>query len=77
MVFLSITTLTAGFLTVKNNFIPMATGPNEALHFQGMVNTGLTSLMMICVVIILGAAVRKWLAVGKTGVDPDLVPEQA
>jgi carbon starvation protein len=76
LVFLSVTTLTAGFLTIKNNFIPMATGPREELHFQGMVNTGLTSLMMICVVIILGAAVRKWLAVGKTGVDPDLVPER-
>ena len=39
MTFLSVTTLTAGFLSVKNNFLPMATGPNEALHFQGMVNT--------------------------------------
>jgi carbon starvation protein len=77
MTFLGVTTLTAGFLTVKNNFIPMATGPNEALHFQGTVNTALTITMMILVVIILGAAVRKWLAVGKTGVDPDLVPSGA
>jgi carbon starvation protein len=75
--FLSVTTLTAGFLTVKNNFLPMATGPNEALHFQGMINTGLTSLMMLLVLIILGAAIRKWLSVGRTGVDPDLVPERA
>ena len=71
MTFLSVTTLTAGFLSVKNNFWPMATGPNEALHFQGMVNTTLTITMMVLVVIILGAAVRKWIAVGKTGVDPD------
>jgi hypothetical protein len=28
--------------------------------------------MMVLVLIILGAAVRKWIAVGKTGVDPDL-----
>jgi hypothetical protein len=55
----------------------MATGPNEALHFQSIVNTVLTITMMILVVIILGAAVRKWLAVGKTGVDPDLVATTA
>jgi carbon starvation protein len=72
--FLSITTLTAGFLTVRDNFWPMATGPNEALHVQGYINSFCTVTMMVLVVIILGAAVRKWLAVGKTGVDPDLVP---
>ena len=77
MTFLSVTTLTAGFLSVKNNFLPMATGPNEALHFQGMVNTTLTITMMVLVVIILGAAVRKWIAVGKTGVDPDLLATTA
>jgi carbon starvation protein len=76
LIFLSTSTLTAGFLTVKNNFWPMATGPNEALHFQGMMNSILTITMMVLVVIILGAAVRKWLVVGKTGVDPDLVPSQ-
>ena len=70
--FVSITTLTAGFLTVKNNFWPMATGPNEALHTTGYVNSFCTVTMMVLVVIILGAAVRKWLAVGKTGTDPDM-----
>jgi carbon starvation protein len=74
LAFLSVTTLTAGWLTVKNNFWPMATGPNEALHFQGMMNSILTLTMMGLVIIILGAAVRKWIVVGKTGVDPDLVP---
>jgi hypothetical protein len=33
--------------------------------------------MMLLVLIILGAAIRKWLSVGRTGVDPDLVPERA
>ncbi len=75
MTFLAVTTLTAGFMSVKNNFLPMATGPNEALHFQGLVNTTLTITMMVLVVIILGAAVRKWLAVGRTGTDPDLAAE--
>jgi carbon starvation protein len=72
--FVSVTTLTAGFLTVKNNFWPMATGPNPALHTQGYINSFCTVTMMVLVVIILGAAVRKWIAVGKTGTDPDLAP---
>ena len=75
LAFLSVTTLTAGFMSVRDNFLPMATGPNEALHFQGMVNTVLTITMMVLVVIILAAAVRKWLLVGKTGTDPDLVAD--
>jgi carbon starvation protein len=75
LAFLSVTTLTAGFMSVRDNFLPMATDPNPALHFQGMVNTVLTITMMVLVVIILVAAVRKWLLVGKTGTDPDLVAD--
>ena len=71
--FLSVTTLTAGFLSVRDIFWPMAVGPNPALHFQGGLNSVVTVVMMVCVVIILAAAVRKWIAVGRTGVDPDLV----
>ncbi len=61
--FLTVTTLTAGFLTVKNNFWPMAVGPRPELHFQGVLNSGLTITMMILVLVILGAAVRKWMSV--------------
>jgi carbon starvation protein len=77
LTFLSVTTLTAGFMSVRDNFIPMATGPNPALHFQGLLNTAFTITMMVLVVIILGAAIRKWLIVGKTGRDPDLIAESA
>jgi carbon starvation protein len=76
MTFLSVTTLSAGFLSVRDNFWPMATGANEALRFQGMVNSTFTVLMMVLVIIILGAAVRKWLEVGRTGTDPDLAAER-
>jgi carbon starvation protein len=72
--FVSVTTLTAGWLTVKNNFWVMATGPNPALHMQGYVNSICTLVMMALVLVILGAAVRKWIAVGTKGVDPDLAP---
>jgi carbon starvation protein len=76
MTFLSVTTLSAGFLSVRDNFWPMATGANEALRFQGMVNSTLTVTMMVLVIIILGAALRKWLEVGRTGTDPDLAAER-
>ena len=50
---------------MRDNFWPMAVGPNPALHFQGYLNSILTVIMMVCVVVILGAAVRRWIAVGK------------
>ena len=39
LAFVSITTLTAGVLSVRDNFWPMAIGPDAALHFQGYLNT--------------------------------------
>jgi carbon starvation protein len=69
--FLSVTTLTAGFLSVRDSFWPMATGPDPALHFQGLVNSVVTSTMMTLVVIILIAAVRKWVSVSRNGRTPD------
>jgi carbon starvation protein len=61
MAFLTTTTLSAGFLSVKDNFWPKAIGPNPALHVQGWVDAVLTVVMMVCVVVILGAAIRRWL----------------
>ena len=74
---LATTTLTAGFLSVKNQFWVMATGPNEALHVTGYIQSILTVTMMVLVVIILGTAVHKWLAVGRTGRDTEALGELA
>ena len=60
LAFVAITTLTAGVLSVRDNFWPMAIGPDPARHFQGYVNTTLTVVMMICVVVILSNAIWKW-----------------
>jgi carbon starvation protein len=60
LVWLATTTLVAGWLTVTDNFWPMAVGPNPAVQFQGMLNAVLTVTMMVLVIIILGAAIRKW-----------------
>src|SRR5882762_3801554 len=51
--FLSVTTLTAGVLNIRDNYWPMATSADAALHLQGYVNTICTGVMMSCAVIIL------------------------
>jgi carbon starvation protein len=63
LAFVSITTLTAGVLSVRDNFWPMAIGPDVTRHFQGWVNTVLTVVMMVCVIVILANAAWKWLQV--------------
>jgi carbon starvation protein len=60
MCFVATSTLWAGFLSVRDNFIPMASRPG--LEFQGYLNSIVTVIMMTCVVIILASAARKWLA---------------
>jgi carbon starvation protein len=69
LLFVATTTLTAGVLSVRDNFWPMAIGPNPAVHFQGYLNTLLTVVMMVCVVVILANAVWKWLQVLRGGTE--------
>jgi carbon starvation protein len=61
--FVAITTLTAGVLSVRTNFWPMAIGPNESQHFQGYLNTTLTIMMMVSVIVILCNAAWRWMQV--------------
>jgi carbon starvation protein len=63
MSFVSVSTLTAGALSVRDNFWPLATGANPATHFQGYIDTALTIIMMVCVIIILGNAMWRWMQV--------------
>jgi carbon starvation protein len=63
LAFVSITTLTAGVLSVRDLFWPMAVGANEAVHFRGYLNSFLTVTMMVCVLVILANAIWKWLQV--------------
>ena len=69
------TTLTAGVLSVRDNFWPMAIGPNAARHFQGYLNTTLTVIMMVSVVVILANAAWRWMQVlrGRIGTMSDAV----
>ncbi len=61
LAFLATTTLTAGYMSVRDNFWPMAVGPNPALHVQGYIDSVLATIMMVCVVIIVVTAVRAWI----------------
>jgi len=65
MVFLSITDAERGWMSVRDNFWPMAVGANPALHFQGYLNSVVTVIMMACVLIIFAAAGRRWMRVLK------------
>jgi carbon starvation protein len=72
--FLSVTTLTAGYMSVRDNFWPMAVGANPALHVQGYLDSVLTVVMMCCVVIIVFTSVRRWVAVlhhGSSALSPE------
>ena len=63
LAFVSITTLSAGALSVRDNFYPMAIGPDPLLHFQGYLNSIVTVVMMICVFVILASAIMRWVKV--------------
>jgi len=58
MIFVSITTLTAGFLNVRNIYLPQAIDPGSRV--PGSINLVLTVSIMICVIIILFNAIPKW-----------------
>src|SRR3954466_10542505 len=63
LAFVSVTTLTAGALSVRDNFYPMAIGADPARHFQGYLNSIVTVVMMLLVLVILSSAVIRWVRV--------------
>jgi carbon starvation protein len=60
MLFVATTTLTAGFLNIRDNFLPLAAQPGQA--FQGYLQSVLTATMMVLVVVILLDAGRRCVA---------------
>ena len=63
LAFVTVTTLTAGVLSIRDNFWPMAMGANAARQFQGYLNTTLTVIMMVCVLVVLVNAMYRWMQV--------------
>jgi len=60
MAFVATTTLTAGFFSVRNNFLPMTRLPDPGKAIQGWVNSTLTVVMMTCVLFVLVEAILAW-----------------
>jgi carbon starvation protein len=58
MIFVGITTMTAGFLNIKNLFIPQVI--EASTRIQGAVNLSLTVIIMASLVIILVDSVPRW-----------------
>ncbi|MFI5176411.1 MAG: carbon starvation protein A [Terriglobia bacterium] len=56
--FVATTTLTAGWLSITGNFIPLTQNPTTAL--QGWLDAILTAIMMTALVIVLVDSLRKW-----------------
>jgi len=72
LAFVSVTTLSAGLLSVRDHFYPMAIGPDPAKHVQGYLNSTLTIAMMACVLVILFSAVGRCVrVVNGNGADPE------
>jgi carbon starvation protein len=59
LAFVATTTLTAGWLNVTDNFLPLA---RSGQPFQGYLNAAMTLVMMACVVTILVESARRWIA---------------
>ena len=60
LAFVSVSTLAAGVLSVRDTFWPMAIGSDTSLNFQGYLNTFMTLIMMASVVVILTNAIWRW-----------------
>ncbi|MGE3509319.1 MAG: carbon starvation protein A [Vicinamibacterales bacterium] len=63
LVFLATTTLTAGYMSIRDNFWPLTFKADPSLQMQGYVDSIATAIMMICAVVIFVSAVRRWIMV--------------
>ena len=58
--FVSTTTLTAGYKSITDNFMPLARSADPSVSFQGQLNVVLTIIMMTCMIIILFDSMLRW-----------------
>jgi len=63
MLFVGVTTLTAGFENIVNIYLPQASDP--ATRVAGIINLTLTVVIIVCVLIILSDAAPKWVKAWK------------
>jgi carbon starvation protein len=61
MIFVAVTTMTAAYYETVGKYLVWARA--DATRIKGLLNLGLTGLLVTCVVIIVASAVGRWLAV--------------
>ena len=61
--FLSVTTMTAGYMSIRDNFWPLTVNVNPDLHVQGYVLSISTTIMMVCCLVIMAWATWRWMLV--------------
>ena len=59
MIFVGITTITGGVMNMINIYIPQIS--IAATRIQGTINTLLTGIILVCVVLIIIEATQKWI----------------
>ncbi len=74
LVFVSVTTLSAAYLNITDNFWPMTHNPETA--FRGYMNSALTVIIMACAVTILADSGRRWYKVLVKKEHPSSKPER-
>ncbi|HZM69673.1 MAG TPA: carbon starvation CstA family protein [Candidatus Cryosericum sp.] len=74
--FVATTTLTAGWLSITDNFLPLArAATTPAGRFQGYLNAGLTATMMALILVTIANCVVSWLRAASGPPRFDLDPE--
>ncbi len=69
MVFVGITTISAGVLSIEKNFWPLRLQPGK--YFVGVLDSGLMVLFIAGVVLVLIDAIRRWIIVLRGGPTPE------
>jgi carbon starvation protein len=61
--FVTVTTLSAGWMNLTDNFWPLTYASDVTVHLQGYVNSACTAIMMLCSVVILVETMRRGLRI--------------
>ncbi|HVN57908.1 MAG TPA: carbon starvation protein A [Bacteroidales bacterium] len=70
MIFIGVTTVTASILNIKNIYLPQAVAPETRV--PGLINLCLTIIIIVCLAMILSAAIPGWIKNGRKG-NSDIV----
>jgi len=74
MAFVGVTTITGGFMNLTNIYIPQLL--TVTTRVQGAINSALTIVILVCVLMIIAEAIPKWIKVRRSGVAPFTMENQ-